>query len=93
MSEIFINRYISRENRKSQETFKCMNCGFEINADLNAALNILNRFSEDVFREKLLNLNSMGLYEPKKLNKDKIRQIIEDMYDIITLKFGQIAVN
>lgn len=30
-----------KENRKTQATFKCVQCGFEENADLNAARNIL----------------------------------------------------
>ncbi|MBD5607681.1 MAG: IS200/IS605 family element transposase accessory protein TnpB, partial [Desulfovibrio sp.] len=33
--------HISKENRKTQAKFKCMACGFEANADHNAALNIL----------------------------------------------------
>ena len=33
--------HISKDNRKSQAKFKCMACGFEANADHNAALNIL----------------------------------------------------
>lgn len=33
--------YVSKDNRKSQANFKCMACGFECNADYNAALNIL----------------------------------------------------
>jgi putative transposase len=33
--------HVSPDNRKSQAMFKCTNCGFEINADVNAAQNIL----------------------------------------------------
>ena len=33
--------HISKDNRKTQAKFKCMACGFEANADHNAALNIL----------------------------------------------------
>jgi putative transposase len=33
--------YIDSENRKSQESFACVECGFKENADLNAAMNIL----------------------------------------------------
>jgi putative transposase len=33
--------YVAKENRKSQAKFKCCNCGFEMNADRNAAVNIL----------------------------------------------------
>ena len=32
--------YISRENRQTQSEFKCTKCGYEANADLNAAINI-----------------------------------------------------
>ena len=32
-----------RRNRKSQADFVCLECGFSLNADLNAALNISNR--------------------------------------------------
>ena len=34
--------HISKENRKSQSKFKCIKCHFQLNADLNASLNILN---------------------------------------------------
>jgi len=33
--------YVDKRSRRSQEEFKCTNCGFEINADHNAAKNIL----------------------------------------------------
>ena len=32
--------YVDRANRPSQARFKCLQCGFEANADYNAALNI-----------------------------------------------------
>ena len=32
--------HIAEENRSDQATFKCAKCGFEMNADLNAARNI-----------------------------------------------------
>ncbi|HBE9444494.1 TPA: transposase, partial [Clostridioides difficile] len=31
---------IDKENRQTQADFKCTNCGFELNADHNAAINI-----------------------------------------------------
>lgn len=36
------------ENRKTQEHFKCVKCGYENNADLNAAFNIANNFRASV---------------------------------------------
>ena len=33
--------HTEKRNRKSQEIFKCLNCGHEENADVNAAINIL----------------------------------------------------
>jgi putative transposase len=35
--------FIKRSNRKSQSDFKCKECGFELNADLNAARNIVSK--------------------------------------------------
>ena len=34
-------KHISKESRKSQSIFECVECGFKINADLNASINIL----------------------------------------------------
>ena len=33
--------HCDRENRKTQAHFRCVSCGFEGNADVNAALNLL----------------------------------------------------
>jgi IS605 OrfB family transposase len=38
--------YVSKENRKTQEKFLCVKCGFETNADFNASVNIKNRFGD-----------------------------------------------
>jgi putative transposase len=35
--------HISKKNRKTQSDFKCVSCGFELNADYNAARNIAGR--------------------------------------------------
>ncbi len=34
-------KYVSKENRKTQEKFQCRQCGYLENADINAARNIL----------------------------------------------------
>lgn len=45
--------YISKENRKTQAGFKCKNCGFEENADLNAARNIAIPKIDSIIQESL----------------------------------------
>jgi putative transposase len=35
--------HVSRENRQTQATFRCLGCGYAANADTNAAINILRR--------------------------------------------------
>jgi len=40
--------YISRSNRKSQSVFKCKQCGFSLNADLNASRNIRQNYLDAI---------------------------------------------
>lgn len=40
--------FVFSENRESQSIFNCKNCGFEINADLNASINIRNEAQKAV---------------------------------------------
>ena len=42
-----------KDNRKKQDKFKCCNCGHEMNADLNAAKNIKNKFLKTIVNLKL----------------------------------------
>ena len=35
--------HVAKENRDSQAVFRCVECGYEANADVNAAMNILDR--------------------------------------------------
>jgi len=77
---------ISKTNRKTQEVFKCCECGYKpINADYNSAINIKNRISQDVLRDKLLTkktFNNYSEYEPKSFSKEKIKTILEDYYRV-----------
>lgn len=66
---------IEDENRLSQEEFKCVHCGHADNADHNAAINIRNRVLEAV-REDLLKQNDNGSWSPKKLKKEKIKEML-----------------
>lgn len=67
---------IEDENRTSQEEFSCIECGFESNADINAAINIKNRVSVTVLRNKLLKQMDNGAYEPKRLTKEKVKEVL-----------------
>lgn len=65
-------------NRLSQEEFKCVECGYENNADVNAAINIEKRVSSTVLRTNLLKQNKLGngSFEPKVLKRDKVKEIL-----------------
>lgn len=53
-------QYCARENRESQAVFSCKQCGQRMNADVNAAINILNRGIQEAF----------GLGEAEHVNTD-----------------------
>jgi len=40
---VFLSKYYSKENRRSQSKFVCTSCGYTSNADINASKNILVR--------------------------------------------------
>lgn len=67
---------IEDENRPSQETFKCIECGYETNAYFNAATNIRNRVLVTVLRDSLLKQLDNGAYEPRKLKRDKVKEVL-----------------
>ena len=63
-------------NRPNQETFCCVECGHEDNADHNAAVNIRNRVVATVLQQKLLKQLDNGTYKPLKLSKDKVKNVL-----------------
>jgi len=69
---------IDKENRKSQEDFLCIECGFSNNADANASANIKERVVSTVLRNELLIKNKIdnGTFKPKSFNKDKVKKIL-----------------
>lgn len=70
--------HIDRDNRRTQEEFKCVNCGHEANADYNAAVNIENRFTVNVLRySRLHTFDDYGRMRPLTHNKYAVRQALE----------------
>lgn len=68
--------HISKNNRKSQETFYCEKCNHKNNADINAAKNIKGRFTNPKFKEELQKevIDTQLISEPKILNRFKFKQ-------------------
>jgi transposase len=66
---------IDDDNRKTQEVFKCVECGHEANADFNAAVNIKNRVSVTVL-QRLLKQSDNGTFRPKPLKRTKVKEAL-----------------
>jgi putative transposase len=69
---------IDSENRKSQEEFECIECGYKQNADINASVNIKQRVVSTVLRNELLKKSKFGngTFEPKKLKREKVKEVL-----------------
>ena len=69
---------VDSENRKSQEEFECVECGYTANADINASFNILERVVSTVLRNELLKKSKLGngTFEPKNLKKEKVKEVL-----------------
>ena len=71
--------HIHKENRKTQEEFKCVKCGYEANADLNASINIRERIKSDVLRNSLHIEIEKNKYKPKTKNHNEIKEIFQSI--------------
>ena len=70
---------IHKDNRKTQEKFKCVHCGYEENADLNASINIKNRISVDVLRDSLHKEIEYKKYIPLETKHEKVEQLFRKL--------------
>jgi len=68
---------IHKENRKTQEEFKCVECGYETNADLNASINIRERIASDVLRDSLHKEVEKNTYIPLRSEHKKVEQLFK----------------
>ena len=71
--------HIHKDNRKTQEEFKCIHCGYEENADLNASINIKNRISVDVLRDSLHKEIKYNKYIPSETKHEKVEQLFRKL--------------
>ena len=71
--------YIHKDNRKTQEKFKCIHCGYEENADLNASINIKNRISVDVLRDSLHIEVEKNTYIPLETKHENVEQLFKKL--------------
>ena len=69
---------IDKENRKTQESFVCVNCGHADNADHNASINIKNRFTSNVLKNQLHKQDEYGRLVPYITTKFVIKKILEN---------------
>jgi putative transposase len=84
--------HISKDNRKTQEDFKCTQCGYEDNADSNSADNLELRLTSDVLRSKLHDTDKYGRLVPKRLNKYVVKAILDEYYASLSIEapgYGQ----
>ena len=69
-------KHIDRDNRPTQEDFKCIECGFEDEADFVSPINLRNRFLIDVLKEKLHTMDEFARMIPKRMNKETVKKIL-----------------
>ena len=71
--------YIHKNNRKTQEKFKCIHCGYEQNADLNASINIRERIKSDVLRDSLHIEVEKNKYIPLEIKHEKVERLFKKL--------------
>jgi len=67
--------HVDSDNRKSQEEFECLECGYKDNADRNSSLNIVNRLVSTVLRDELHKKSDDGTFKPRICKKEKVKEM------------------
>lgn len=67
---------IHDENRLTQEDFACVYCGFSVNADFNAAINIKNRVGLTVLRNLLKQNAELNTFRPKVIKREDVKKYL-----------------
>jgi putative transposase len=78
---------IKRSNRKSQSCFECKKCGFKLNADLNAARNIVMKHLDATNSEK----NSLGYPERAPVNEPIVTRLTKVNHQVSKIPDGGVA--
>lgn len=80
--ECSVCHFIHPGNRVTQETFKCLDCGHEENADSNASYTIGSRVSEAVLRNLLDASQTVnGAFRPKSYTIKQVKYILDACRD------------
>lgn len=72
---------IDNNNRNTQEVFKCTSCKIELNADFNSSINIEERITLDVLRNKLLEFNGYEWNCKSKFKHSAVKEILLDFFE------------
>ena len=72
--------HISRDNRPTQEEFKCVECSHSSNADYNSSKNLKFRYTNVLLKSKLHKLDKYNRMAPKIMKKEKIKEILISAY-------------
>jgi len=76
---------IDKDNRTTQEVFKCTACGYKDNADHIGSVNVLDRFNLfhwlGVQVNKLYSVDEYGRISPKRVSRYYLRNILNQYYE------------
>lgn len=80
--------HIHTDNRQKQSEFKCVQCGFEKNADLNAARNIAIPHIDEIITQKAIELGLIQVDEDGKEKTKKSKKSVKKLVNISNFKIN-----